>query len=166
MNDIQATDTSIPADLVIEDDCAAGIARARDVARVYAASLDPAAPADTSDALQLVVSELTTNALRHGGGHYTLQLSSGPDSVSVAVSDNSSVLPQERTPTSPDAPAVSAGTWSATTAAAWPSPSCRGRERPSSPSCPCDHEVRPRGPTTRSEAAPPFPPFPGTPDRE
>ncbi|MCY0918519.1 MULTISPECIES: ATP-binding protein [unclassified Streptomyces] len=98
MNDIQATDTSVPADLVIEDDCAAGIARARDVARVYAASLDPAAPADTSDALQLVVSELTTNALRHGGGHYTLHLSSGPDSVSVAVSDNSSVLPQERTP--------------------------------------------------------------------
>ncbi|MGI5447221.1 ATP-binding protein [Streptomyces sp. CA-243310] len=98
MNDMKATDTSVPADLVIEDDSAAGIARAREVARAYAASLDPAAPADTSDALQLVVSELATNALRHGGGHYTLQLSSGPDSVSVAVSDNSSDLPQERTP--------------------------------------------------------------------
>ncbi|MFE9778890.1 hypothetical protein ACFYPA_12100 [Streptomyces sp. NPDC005775] len=32
-----------------------------------------------ADTLVLVVSELVANALRHGGGHYTLQLAAGAE---------------------------------------------------------------------------------------
>ncbi len=38
-----------------------------------------------ADTLVLVVSDLVTNALRHGGGHYTLKLSADPDTVTAAV---------------------------------------------------------------------------------
>ena len=46
----------------------------------------------------LVVSELATNALRHGGGRYTLQLFASPDALTAAVSDLNSAPPRERTP--------------------------------------------------------------------
>ncbi|MFE9400083.1 ATP-binding protein [Streptomyces flavidovirens] len=51
-----------------------------------------------ADTLVLVVSELVTNALRHGGGRYTLELSADPDAVSVAVSDPNPAHPCEVTP--------------------------------------------------------------------
>nr|WP_197354037.1 hypothetical protein [Streptomyces bathyalis] len=57
-----------------------------------------------------MVSELATNALRHGGGHYTLHLSATADAVNVAVSDLNPAPPRERTPASTTAPAASDGT--------------------------------------------------------
>ncbi|MFD0140880.1 ATP-binding protein [Streptomyces sp. NPDC127129] len=48
--------------------------------------------------LVLVVSELVTNALRHGGGSCTLDLTAHPDSIEVAVHDRSPQAPRMRTP--------------------------------------------------------------------
>ncbi|MYW98738.1 MULTISPECIES: ATP-binding protein, partial [unclassified Streptomyces] len=46
----------------------------------------------------LVVSELVTNALRHGGGTCTLDLTAHPDTIEVAVHDSSPQAPRMRTP--------------------------------------------------------------------
>lgn len=98
MNSTATTGAAAPEALVIEDDSPAGVARARDASRAFARSLDPALEAEAADTLALVVSELATNAVRHGGGRYTLRLDATAESVHVAVSDPSSVLPHERTP--------------------------------------------------------------------
>jgi anti-sigma regulatory factor (Ser/Thr protein kinase) len=45
-----------------------------------------------------VVSELVTNALRHGGGTCTLDLTAHPDSIEVTVHDHSPQAPRMRTP--------------------------------------------------------------------
>ncbi|MGP3945421.1 ATP-binding protein [Streptomyces sp. 6N106] len=45
-----------------------------------------------------MVSEPATNALRHGGGHYTLHLSATTDAANVAISDLNPAPPRERTP--------------------------------------------------------------------
>ncbi|MFD4029170.1 ATP-binding protein [Streptomyces sp. NPDC058637] len=71
---------------------------AREAARTFACGLVPAPAPDTVDTLVLVVSELTTNALRHGGGQFTLELSATTDTVTVAISDPSPVPPRERAP--------------------------------------------------------------------
>ncbi|MEV6796472.1 ATP-binding protein [Streptomyces sp. NPDC051320] len=84
--------------LVLEDDSPAGVPRARDIARAFADGLDPALATEAAETLALVVTELTTNALRHGGGRYTLELSATPDTVNVAVSDLSHAPPQVRAP--------------------------------------------------------------------
>ncbi|MFG2862261.1 ATP-binding protein [Streptomyces sioyaensis] len=99
MNDPTTTSTTVPRPpIVLADDSPAGIPRARNVARAFADSLDPALAPETSETLALVVSELATNALRHGGGHYTLSLSATDDAVNVAVSDLNPEPPRERTP--------------------------------------------------------------------
>ncbi|MEU1893806.1 ATP-binding protein [Streptomyces pristinaespiralis] len=54
--------------------------------------------AGATDTLVLVVCELVTNALRHGGGRYTLRLSAGPHTVTAAVTDPSPTLPIGRPP--------------------------------------------------------------------
>ncbi|GHB05061.1 ATP-binding protein [Streptomyces chryseus] len=96
MNDTKITDTV--ASHLTMGDSTADVHRARDITRAFADSLDPAPSADVADTLVLVVSELVTNALRHGGGHYTLELSAGPDTVSAAVSDPSPTPPREVAP--------------------------------------------------------------------
>ncbi|MGW3151504.1 hypothetical protein ACWDG1_44230 [Streptomyces sp. NPDC001177] len=45
-----------------------------------------------------MVSELTTNALRHGGGRYTLELSATADAVNLAVSDLNPAPPRDAHP--------------------------------------------------------------------
>lgn len=92
------TSVAAPASLVIADDNPAGVSRARDVARAFVNGLRPAPDTTSADILALVVSELATNALRHGGGHYTLELTADPGAVHVAVSDPSPLSPRERTP--------------------------------------------------------------------
>ncbi|MFI5801901.1 ATP-binding protein [Streptomyces sp. NPDC051561] len=77
---------------------AAGVLRARKAARAFAESLSPAPAPDTAESLVLVVSELVTNAVRHGGGRYTLALSASPETLTVCVGDRSTVRPQARTP--------------------------------------------------------------------
>ncbi|WP_434597971.1 ATP-binding protein [Streptomyces sp. A5-4] len=87
-----------PVPTVVRGDSPAGISRARQAARAFTDHLTPAPDPDMADTLVLVVSELVTNALRHGGGYYTLKLSAGPDTVSAAVSDPNPSHPRERAP--------------------------------------------------------------------
>ncbi|MEV0097417.1 ATP-binding protein [Streptomyces sp. NPDC050738] len=74
------------------------VCRARAATRAFTENLNPAPDRDLADTLVMVVSELVTNAVRHGGGRYTLQLSAHPGALSVAVTDPSPVPPRERTP--------------------------------------------------------------------
>ncbi|MBO8187474.1 ATP-binding protein [Streptomyces spirodelae] len=84
--------------LVLEGHSPAGIPRARGIARAFAENLDPPPATETAGAFALVTCELATNALRHGGGPYTIELSATPETVSVAVSDRSPHPPRQRTP--------------------------------------------------------------------
>jgi hypothetical protein len=55
MNDTKTTGTPAPASpVVLEDERHAGVPRARDVARAFADSLDPALDAETAEILALV----------------------------------------------------------------------------------------------------------------
>ncbi|MEU9191503.1 ATP-binding protein, partial [Streptomyces sp. NPDC048484] len=60
--------------------------------------LDRPIAAEAADTVVLVVSELVTNALRHGGGTFSLDLTAHPDSIAVAVHDRSPQAPRMRTP--------------------------------------------------------------------
>ncbi|QHZ00228.1 Histidine kinase-, DNA gyrase B-, and HSP90-like ATPase [Streptomyces sp. S4.7] len=97
MNGTRITDV-MPEPGVVRGDSPAGIHEARDTARAFTGSLTPAPGSGVVDTIVLVVSELVTNALRHGGGRYTLELSAAPDSVTVAVSDPNPAPPRERAP--------------------------------------------------------------------
>ncbi|MGI5401354.1 ATP-binding protein [Streptomyces sp. CA-135486] len=77
---------------------AALVADARDSARDFLEGLVPAIASEAADTVVLVVSELVTNALRHGGGTCTLNLTAHPDSIEVAVHDRSPQAPRMRTP--------------------------------------------------------------------
>ncbi|KOX34474.1 MULTISPECIES: ATP-binding protein [unclassified Streptomyces] len=74
------------------------IATARDSARRFLASLLPLPAPETAENVLLVVSELVTNALRHGGGTCVLDLTAHPDGIEVAVHDQSPHAPRMRTP--------------------------------------------------------------------
>ncbi|MFD3875884.1 ATP-binding protein [Streptomyces sp. NPDC058623] len=78
--------------------CAASVAGARESTRHFLQDLLPAVAAEAADTVILVVSELVTNALRHGGGTWTLNLTAHPDSIEVAVHDRSPHAPRMRTP--------------------------------------------------------------------
>ncbi|KQX88342.1 MULTISPECIES: ATP-binding protein [Streptomyces] len=97
-NDTVAVASAPSTPTVVRGDSLDSVHRAREASRAFAGRLAPAPDATTADSLVLVVSELTTNALRHGGGRYTLVLSATTDSVTAAVSDPSPELPHERTP--------------------------------------------------------------------
>ncbi|MFI6143383.1 ATP-binding protein [Streptomyces griseus] len=74
-------------------------ADARDKARSFLEALrKPATALETAEAVLLVVSELVTNALRHGGGTYTLRLTAHPDLIEAAVDDPSPQAPRLRAP--------------------------------------------------------------------
>ncbi|MEV5681424.1 ATP-binding protein [Streptomyces sp. NPDC052179] len=77
---------------------ATSVADARGRARDFVEDLAPAIGAEAADTVVLVVSELVTNALRHGGGTCTLNLTTHPDSIEVAVHDPSPHTPCMRTP--------------------------------------------------------------------
>ncbi|MFJ1604511.1 ATP-binding protein [Streptomyces sp. NPDC088253] len=74
------------------------VADARESTREFLEGLVPAVAAEAADTVVLVVSELVTNALRHGGGTCTLDLTAHPDSIEVAVHDHSPQAPRMRTP--------------------------------------------------------------------
>ncbi|MFF6877472.1 ATP-binding protein [Streptomyces sp. NPDC012474] len=75
------------------------IAGARETARAFLEGLQqPAVAPDAADTVVLVVSELVTNALRHGGGRCTLELTAHPDTIEVAVPDPGRHVPRMRTP--------------------------------------------------------------------
>ncbi|WOX13787.1 ATP-binding protein [Streptomyces sp. N50] len=77
---------------------ATSLADARERARDFLGALDRPIAAEAADTVALVVSELVTNALRHGGGTCTLDLTAHPDGIEVAVHDRSPETPRMRTP--------------------------------------------------------------------
>ncbi|MCX5013036.1 ATP-binding protein [Streptomyces sp. NBC_00555] len=78
---------------------AAAVADARDAARAFLDRLrQPAMATEVADTVVLVVSELATNAVRHGGGTCTLELTADAESIEVAVHDSSPHAPRMRTP--------------------------------------------------------------------
>ncbi|MEU4263133.1 ATP-binding protein [Streptomyces argenteolus] len=77
---------------------ATSVAGARERAREFLGGLVPAIATEAADTVVLVVSELVTNALRHGLGACTLDLTARPDSIEVAVHDRSAQAPRMRTP--------------------------------------------------------------------
>ncbi|MFD9523328.1 ATP-binding protein [Streptomyces sp. NPDC059979] len=75
------------------------VAEARQAARAFIETVgQPAIDPEHADTVVLVVSELVTNALRHGGGTYTLRLAVHPHTIEVAVDDLSPHPPRMRTP--------------------------------------------------------------------
>ncbi|MET9529904.1 MULTISPECIES: ATP-binding protein [unclassified Streptomyces] len=99
MNSTTITVTSTPpAPTVVRGDSTDSIRRSREATRTFTDSLSPAPDPASADALVLVVSELATNAVRHGGGRYTLELRADAATVTAAVGDPSPALPRERTP--------------------------------------------------------------------
>ncbi|MEV8545076.1 ATP-binding protein [Streptomyces sp. NPDC051572] len=74
------------------------VARARESTRDFLGGLHRPIAAEEADTVVLVVSELVTNALRHGGGACTLDLTAHPDSIEVTVHDRSPEMPRMRTP--------------------------------------------------------------------
>ncbi|MFI8341881.1 ATP-binding protein [Streptomyces sp. NPDC085639] len=77
----------------------ATVAGARQAARAFLEALgQPAIGREQADTVVLVVSELVTNALRHGGGAYTLRLTAHPRCIEVAVADPSPRMPRMRAP--------------------------------------------------------------------
>ncbi|MFD4554200.1 ATP-binding protein [Streptomyces sp. NPDC058469] len=77
---------------------ATSVAGTRESARDFLEGLDHPIAAEAADTVILVVSELVTNALRHGGGTCTLELTAHPDGIEVAVYDHSPQTPRMRTP--------------------------------------------------------------------
>jgi anti-sigma regulatory factor (Ser/Thr protein kinase) len=55
---------------------------------------------DWLDAAAVVVSELVTNAVRHGGGCLALHVEANEERVVLAVTDGSAVVPRRRPPDS------------------------------------------------------------------
>ncbi|GFE23657.1 ATP-binding protein [Streptomyces nigrescens] len=98
MNGMKITSVPHPLPAVVWGESPDSIHRAREATRAFTDNLTPAPDPERADTLLLVVSELATNALRHGGGRYTLQLFAGPDTLTAAVSDLSSAAPRDRTP--------------------------------------------------------------------
>ncbi|MDG9684648.1 ATP-binding protein [Streptomyces sp. DH18] len=87
-----------PVPTTVRGDSAAGVSRARQAARAFTDRLVPTPCLNVADAVVLVVSELVTNALRHGDGTFTLRLHAHPDAVEVAVDDPSPRWPRMRNP--------------------------------------------------------------------
>ncbi len=77
---------------------AMSVGGARDSVRNFLYGLVRPMAAEAADTVVLVVSELVTNALRHGGGTCTLDLTTHPDYIEVAVHDSSPQPPRLRTP--------------------------------------------------------------------
>ncbi|MFJ5827913.1 ATP-binding protein [Streptomyces sp. NPDC093089] len=83
---------------VATDRPAGSVAAARDSARRFLEGLVPALASEAAGTVVLVVSELVTNALRHGGGTCPLDLTAHPNGIEVAVHDHSPRAPRMRAP--------------------------------------------------------------------
>ncbi|MGI5347871.1 ATP-binding protein [Streptomyces sp. CA-250714] len=72
--------------------------QARKLTRNFLATVSPPPSSEAAETVLLVVSELVTNALRHGRGIRDFRLTARHDSVTVEVGDSTSALPQDRSP--------------------------------------------------------------------
>ncbi|SEB60063.1 Histidine kinase-like ATPase domain-containing protein [Streptomyces sp. TLI_105] len=80
------------------DGSAGSVAAARESTWHFLKALLPSPAPEGAETVVLVVSEPVTNALRHGGGACTLELTAHPDRIEVAVHDHSPHVPRMRTP--------------------------------------------------------------------
>ncbi|MET7765441.1 ATP-binding protein [Streptomyces sp. NPDC005355] len=88
--------TSVSSDLATGPDAAG---RARHVARGFLGKAPIGEAAEMSDAVELVVSELVTNAVRHAHGRMCrMELTDLGDGVEIAVSDGDPTPPRWRSP--------------------------------------------------------------------
>jgi anti-sigma regulatory factor (Ser/Thr protein kinase) len=71
---------------------------ARRLARKFLSTISPPPSSEAAETVLLVVSELVTNALRHGSGVRDFRLRAGSDAITVEVGDATSLLPRDRTP--------------------------------------------------------------------
>jgi hypothetical protein len=79
--------------------CPKAIADARATARAFLEGLQqPAVAPDVADTVVLVASELVTDALRHGGGRCTRELTANPDTIELVVHGPNRYVPRTRTP--------------------------------------------------------------------
>ncbi|OKI48759.1 ATP-binding protein [Streptomyces sp. TSRI0281] len=75
------------------------VAQTREVARAWMSALRPAVDPPAAASVELVVSELVTNAVRHArGASCSLRLQAQPDGIAVVVTDADPRLPKERPP--------------------------------------------------------------------
>ncbi|MEV0256872.1 ATP-binding protein [Streptomyces sp. NPDC050732] len=91
-------DTGPPATATFEKRPEA-VSDARDLTRGYLAGLTPAVDDENAASIELVVSELITNVVRHARGTLcSLRLHARPGVLTVAVSDADPRPPRERAP--------------------------------------------------------------------
>ncbi|MBM7170888.1 ATP-binding protein [Streptomyces sp. G44] len=75
------------------------VTEARDLTRDFVAGLSPAVGEQTAASIELIVSELITNVVRHARGSLcALRLQARPDVITITVADADPRPPQERTP--------------------------------------------------------------------
>jgi anti-sigma regulatory factor (Ser/Thr protein kinase) len=75
------------------------VAQARDFARAFLGGLSPALEEQAAASVELTVSELVTNSVRHAHGtSCSLRLAADRETVTVAVTDADPRPPRERTP--------------------------------------------------------------------
>ncbi|WP_030776520.1 ATP-binding protein [Streptomyces sp. NRRL S-920] len=75
------------------------VAQARDFARAFMSGLSPAMDEQAAASVELTVSELVTNSIRHARGDAcSLRLVAHRDALTVAVTDADPRPPRERTP--------------------------------------------------------------------
>lgn len=99
-NPIDGPDSPIDAALSLTPDLDAA-ATARRFVRDNRDHLDPSVIADA----ELLVSEIVTNAVRHGAGQVRLRLRLDPPGIGIAIADAGAQMPTPReTPPSPDLP--------------------------------------------------------------
>ncbi|MEU5580813.1 ATP-binding protein [Streptomyces huasconensis] len=88
-----------PLDRTVFDKRTEAVPRAREFARAFLNGLSPALDEQAAASVELTVSELITNSVRHARGEScSLRLVAHPDAVTVAVTDADPRPPRERTP--------------------------------------------------------------------
>ncbi|MEV8318622.1 ATP-binding protein [Streptomyces sp. NPDC059900] len=88
-----------PMEQEVFDKAPEAVAHARDFARAFVGRLRPAVDPQDAASVELAVSELVTNVVRHARGtSCSLRLEAQPDGIAVVVGDADPRPPQERAP--------------------------------------------------------------------
>ncbi|MEU6679944.1 ATP-binding protein [Streptomyces sp. NPDC046853] len=88
-----------PMEQEVFDKTPEAVAHARDFARAFVGRLRPAVDSQDAASVELAVSELVTNVVRHARGtSCSLRLEAQPDGIAVLVGDDDPRPPKERAP--------------------------------------------------------------------